>query len=145
MASTFEIKLTFCWINQNFIAAIFWRAGLVKIHSCAPDLGFPLITKSVWNSLVWGQLSLKIPKYVKDYFRSCILYPVKCPHKTHLNTKLGHRGLVQLYTTYELPLYYSFSLSLHCYPHVLYGSVRGRLCETWNMRMPFGHFNFEQL
>ena len=36
---------------------------------------------------------------------------MKCPHKTHLNTKLGHRGLVQLYTTY----YLSTTLSLfHC-------------------------------
>ena len=48
---------------------------------------------------------------ISDYFRSCILYPMKCPHKTHLNTKLGHRGLVQLYTTY----YLSTTLSLfHC-------------------------------
>ena len=37
LALTFLIMIIFFWINLHFIGAIFWRPGLVKIHSYAPE------------------------------------------------------------------------------------------------------------
>ena len=37
LALTFLIMIIFFSINLHFIGAIFWRAGLVKIHSYAPE------------------------------------------------------------------------------------------------------------